>query len=112
MGYDLRITRSIDWTANQGQEITRAEWLALVEEDPELTLDPANGPYAARFGTDGWFDWFEGNILTTDPDFAVVTKMMRLAERLSGIVQGDNGEFYDSANQWSRERPDVSQRGS
>ncbi|PIE22553.1 MAG: hypothetical protein CSA62_11890 [Planctomycetota bacterium] len=105
MGYDLRITRSIDWTSNRGQEIPSSEWLDLVESDPELRLDPAYGPFAARFGKSAFFDWYEGNVLTTDADFATVSKLLRLAEALSGIVQGDNGEFYDTANQWSRERP-------
>jgi hypothetical protein len=35
--------------------------------------------------------------------------MLQIAERLSGIVQGDSGEFYDSASQWSRERPAAAQ---
>jgi hypothetical protein len=67
MGYDLRITRSLDWSANQGQEISQSEWLELVESDPELSLDPANGPLAASFGDAAFFDWYEGNVLTTDP---------------------------------------------
>ena len=102
MGYDLRITRAIDWTANRGVEISTPEWMAVVAADPELVVDPGNGPFAARFGATGWFDWFEGNIFTTDPTFATAKKMLSLAQQLSAVVQGDEGEFYNSANQWTQ----------
>jgi len=99
MGYDLRITRSSDWTRNEGREIGSDEWLALVATDPELEPDPSFGPFAATWGRT-WFDWFEGNVFTTDPDAATVTKMLQLAQRVSGSVQGDEGEFYEDASQW------------
>lgn len=102
MGYDLRITRALDWSENVGHEISVEEWLALVEDDAQLSADPASGPFAARYKSDGWFDWFEGNVFTTDPDHATVVKMFGIAERLSGAIQGDDGEFYDSPNGWSR----------
>lgn len=111
MGYDLRITRATDWTANEGCEISAQEWRQIVAEDPELTEDPENGPLAVRYGSSRWFDWYEGNVYTTDPDHATVKKMFDLAERLLGAVQGDNGEFYDSAHQWTRRRPEASRRG-
>ena len=100
MGYDLRITRSTDWTRNAGHEIDSSEWLALVRDDSELTLDPSNGPYAVSWSST-WFDWFEGNVFTTDPDRATVAKMLKIAELLMGVVQGDDGEFYESARQWT-----------
>ena len=62
MGYDLRITRSVDWTANQGLEISAREWMEIVASDPELTSDRANGPFAVRYGESRWFDWYEGNV--------------------------------------------------
>jgi hypothetical protein len=98
----LRITRAVDWRANQGVEISLQEWLGVVADDPELAWDPANGPYAVRFGGTRWLDWYEGNVFTTDPDHAAVSKMLGIAQLLSAAVQGDEGEFYDSANQWSR----------
>lgn len=100
MGYDLRITRSTDWTENHGLEIASTEWLSLVQADPELTPDPANGPFAAAWSS-AWFDWFEGNVFTTDPDHATVAKMLRIATSLEAVVQGDSGEFYENARQWS-----------
>lgn len=107
MGYDLHVTRAIDWTANEGLAITSNEWLDLVEADKELWRDPANGPYAARMSSKTWFDWFEGNIFTTDPEPATVRKMLDIAQHLSAAVQGDDGEFYDSASQWSSRRVSI-----
>ena len=104
MGYDLRVTRALNWSENLGSEISAEEWLSFVEQDPELVLDPDNGPYAVRFEGDRWLDWFEGNVFTTDPDHAAVAKMLGIADRLSAAVQGDGGEFYESASQWSRSR--------
>jgi len=102
MGYDLRITRAVDWTANTGLEISTEEWLAVVEADPELALDPANGPCSVLYGETRWFDWFDGNVFTSDPDQATVSKMLDIAQRLSAAVQGDDGEFYEAAEQWRR----------
>lgn len=104
MGYDLRVTRAVDWTANRGLEISAAEWLRVVAVDPELTLDPAHGPLAVQFGAGRWLDWYEGNIFTTDPDHATVSKLLAIAGQLSAAVQGDDGEFYDSPSDWSRSR--------
>lgn len=102
MGYDLRITRALDWACNLGCEIAAEEWWTLVRADAELTADPMHGPYAVRFGDAGWFDWCDGNIFTTDPEAPTVAKMLRIAESISAVVQGDEKEFYDSVNAWSR----------
>ncbi|MEZ6035905.1 MAG: hypothetical protein R3F29_00400 [Planctomycetota bacterium] len=107
MGYDLHITRSVDWAANEGLEISVQEWLEVVRLDPELDRDPKNGPFSVRFGTGArWFDWSDGNVFTTDPDHASVAKMLGIAQLLEAAVQGDDGEFYESPNQWSRTRRD------
>ena len=39
MGYDLHVTRADDWTESESSPITLNEWLAYVEEDPEMRLD-------------------------------------------------------------------------
>ena len=108
MGYDLHITRALDWTQNVGREISAAEWLALVASDRELVADPSMSPLAVCYGAKAWFDWFEGNVFTSDPDRATVEKMFEIASRLNGIVQGDDFEIYETPLQWPRsdaERP-------
>jgi hypothetical protein len=104
MGYDLRITRSLDWSDNRGHEISPQEWHELLGADPDLVPDPDSGQHAVRFGATRWLDWFEGNVFTTDPDHATVAKMVAIADILSAAIQGDDGEFYESASQWSRAR--------
>jgi hypothetical protein len=100
MGYDLHITRAENWSENAGAEIGPEEWLALVHADPELAIDPVQGPYFARWSgpsryPDPWLDWFAGNVNTKNPDSALLRKMVALANRLGARVQGDDGENYD-----------------
>ena len=111
MGYDLHITRAADWSDNANVQIAAEEWLSLTRADPELSADPANGRYAARWvapGVDGsgWFDWYEGNVFTTDPNQALWGKMLEIAKLLSAVVQGDNGELYLSPQDWRERSPD------
>lgn len=99
MGYDLHITRAEHWVENDGQWIEADEWLALVESDPELRLDENNGPYFVIWSgpskyEEPWFDWSDGNITTKYPDSAMITKMVEIAGKLGGNVQGDDGERY------------------
>ena len=99
MGYDLYITRAKHWAENDGTRITAEEWLRVVEADPELSLSGDNGEYFALWTgpssyPDPWFDWWEGNVETKNPDPPIIAKMIELAQRLGGCVQGDDGETY------------------
>lgn len=99
MGYDIHITRAEDWAQNEGFEISADEWLKIIEEDPELSLEGVNGPYFAVWTgestyPDPWFDWSGGNVYTKNPDEPMIEKMISLAQRLNGKVQGDDGEVY------------------
>ena len=104
MGYDLHITRADDWSDSHANPISAEEWLAVVAADPELKLDPANGPHFAVWtqGADpegAWFDWSDGQVFTKNPDRATLATMLRLAERLGAKVQGDDGELYTDPSQ-------------
>jgi hypothetical protein len=99
MGYNLYITRATFHFENDGKWITADEWLRYIDEDPELTLAGYNGDYFALWSgnseyPDPWFDWFEGNISTKNPDDAMIDKMVSIAKKLDGKVQGDDGEIY------------------
>ena len=103
MGYDLHITRAKEWSQNEGQEITLEEWLAVVQSDPELTLDPENGEGFARWSgpsrySEPWIGWFQGNLSSKNPDRAILGKMLQLAARFHAKVQGDEGEEYRSVS--------------
>lgn len=118
MGYDVHITRRQDWSDKTGPGISLAEWIALVEADPEMRLDgyaeaeldhgrvlrvESEGvsvwtAYSGHHkGTTVWFDFRQGNIVVKNPDLEVLKKMSSLAQILSARVQGDDGEFYDAA---------------
>jgi hypothetical protein len=104
VGYDLHITRRADWADDGGPPITEEEWLRLVEADPELRLDPDNGPQHALWSgppedPEPWLAWEErGEIFTKNPDAPLIRKMIQVAERLGAKVQGDDGDIYDEAH--------------
>src|SRR5919202_1267754 len=100
MAYNLHITRADDWADNDDCWITPQEWLAIVQDDPELTFfDEQRQPYFAVWSGPStypqpWFDWSRGNITTKYPDAPMVNKMVRIAQQLDAKVQGDDGELY------------------
>lgn len=58
-----------------------------------------NGDYFALWSgksecPDPWFDWFEGNIYTKNPDDPLIDKAVEIAKNLDARVQGDDGEIY------------------
>jgi hypothetical protein len=107
MGYELHITRAKFWAENEGHEISRAEWLRLIEKNAELTIDEHNGPLFIQWGPTSphhspWFDWAEGNIYTKNPDRKTLAKMLQIADLLGATVQGDDGEIYATANDYPK----------
>ncbi len=105
MGYDIHITRAEFWAENDAQRIDEDEWLRLVDADPQLQPDPKNPGYTLWLGPskyeEPWFHWSSGNISTKNPDQAIVSKMLEIASRLGAHVQGDDGESYEDASEFS-----------
>jgi hypothetical protein len=110
MGYEFHITRAENWAESDQRPITAEEWLAGVGGDPELHIDEQSGAYFAvwsgpcSYPGGAWFDWSDGQIFTKNPDQAILAKMLQLADRLEGVVQGDDGEIYRDASQISNGR--------
>jgi hypothetical protein len=103
MGYDLHITRKEYWVEEGGPEISLEEWLAYIASDADLrpSSDKKSMALMAVRGSKyptAWLDWFEGNIYTKNPDEPILGKMLQIASALGAKVQGDDGEFYRSAN--------------
>lgn len=103
MGYDLHATRADFWAENDGRHITAAEWLRLIEKDPDLSIDERNGDLFAVFtepdsDTVLWLDWAEGNVYTKNPNRATVDKLLAVADALGAVVQGDDGEIYEDSS--------------
>ncbi len=99
MGYDLHITRAKFWSENEDCKITPEEWLAIAAQDPELGLERKNGPYSTNWSgksvlSEPWLNWSAGNIYTKNPDWALINKMVEIANRLGAVVQSDDGEIY------------------
>jgi len=100
MGWEVHMTRADHWPDSDQRPITADEWLTAVAADPELRIDPTNGPYfAVWFGPcsypdGGWFDWADGCVSTKHPDRAILGKLLQLAAKLGAVVQGDDGELY------------------
>jgi hypothetical protein len=116
VGYDVHITRATDWWEADETSLSLNEWLAYVEQDPEMrreeaatvTLPGGNilsakrpglavwlGYSRNRPGTNmAWFDYREGCVVVKNPDAELLTKMKRIAVTLNARVQGDEGELY------------------
>ena len=103
MGYDLHVTRKEHWADEEGPAIMPDEWLAIVQSDPELTLDEENGPYFAVWSGSGeyecWIDYFEGDLFSKYPTDEFTEKMVQIAKLLGAKVQGDDGEVYPGGGQ-------------
>ncbi|MFD7639588.1 hypothetical protein ACFV4P_02950 [Kitasatospora sp. NPDC059795] len=82
MGYDVHITRRVDWWAEEGQDISRVEWEAVFADDSGLAMAPL------------W--WTAGRIVSKNPSDAVIATMCQVAKVLDARVQGDDGEYYDA----------------
>jgi hypothetical protein len=108
MGYDLHITRRANWY-DEGNDITTDEWFEFVKNDSELQLKTENGPYFAEWSgksalQEPWLDWSHGQIQTKNPDDALIDKMVSIANKLHAVVQGDDGEIYQSHTDAHRTR--------
>lgn len=106
MGYDVHITRAVDWANNKGHEITCDEWQEHFRADPELVPDPENGPNSVFWGghpskKDAWLDWSMGNVYTTNPDRQLLEKMLQIAKDLEALVQGDDKVVYESVQDFA-----------
>src|SRR6267378_2443183 len=105
MGYDVHITRQKHWP-EKGDDITAEEWLAYVQRDSELRLQPENGPHFAEWSGasgDSWLDWSDGQIYTKNPHPALIDKMVTIAREFNAAVEGDDGEIYEGGSEPPRQ---------
>ncbi|TWI80398.1 hypothetical protein IQ13_3075 [Lacibacter cauensis] len=127
MGYDFHIVRRNDWADyEEDSNISLEEWLAFVQSDNELEFTNGyqikipgvensfqNVPgfcnwtgHSTRVSDDKpWFDYGYGMISTKNPDEETIRKMITIAEKFNGRVQGDDGEFYDESYFQSKTDP-------
>lgn len=100
MGYDVHITRREHWADDEGPAISMEEWRRYVESDADVQPDPQNGDEDFLFVNHPdepaplW--WSRGGVYTKNPDQPTILKMIEIAVRIRALVQGDDGDFYDS----------------
>ncbi|HEX3504640.1 MAG TPA: hypothetical protein VHU22_14715 [Xanthobacteraceae bacterium] len=106
MSIYVYVTRRADPLDDTGPKITRDEWLQLIAEDPELSLeDPADrfpgykdAIYAAwknyPGGYTAWFVWFGGNIEIKGLDEALLGKLRAFAAPLNARIVSEEGEEF------------------
>ncbi|HGP0770064.1 TPA: hypothetical protein ACLFL7_004592, partial [Salmonella enterica subsp. diarizonae serovar 53:z10:z35] len=91
MGWELHIVRAENWYDSASNPINREEWLQLVNDDKELSIDNQNGDsYAIWSGQsehdEPWLGWHDGRISTKHSDEALYCKMLQIADKLNAIV--------------------------
>lgn len=113
MGYDIHITRADEWFDSEARPIAKEEWLALIEADPELQPAQPNADGSSlgyempgvamwtawsRAAAEDlpWIAYYEGRLMTKNPDREILRKLHQIAQALDAKVQGDEGEQYDA----------------
>jgi hypothetical protein len=116
MGYDVHITRAKHWLDSKKRPIALRDWLAYVEQDPQMELEEVAigrvkgepviayqskglAVWVAYSGHDpegnkAWFDWRDGRIEVKNPDQEILAKMKQIAAHFGANVIGDDGEQY------------------
>ncbi|EAW3106220.1 hypothetical protein OD218_004575 [Salmonella enterica] len=99
MGWELHIVRAENWYDSASNPINREEWLQLVNDDKELSIDNQNGDsYAIWSGQsehdEPWLGWHDGRISTKHSDEALYCKMLQIADKLNAIVVDDDDHKY------------------
>ncbi len=115
MGYELHITRRKQWF-DEGDDITKEEFVAYVRFDPEFSYPGEGGDDFADWmspsgGYTTWLQWFDGRILTKNPEAVFVDKMVSIAAKLNATTQGDDGETYRSSTDIVPPEPTASSSG-
>ncbi|HEV2691343.1 MAG TPA: hypothetical protein VG347_00445 [Verrucomicrobiae bacterium] len=113
MGYDVHITRRVEWSDENGSRITEDDWQKYVASDPELVITgfaelktPSgeiiriNRPLLTEWRRPTkqslvWLSYCDGNISIKNPDEECLAKLRQIASKLQARVQGDEGEYYD-----------------
>ncbi|MCL6326556.1 hypothetical protein [Pectobacterium polaris] len=99
MGWELHIIRTENWFDSASNPISSEEWLQLVDDDKELSIDRNNGEFFAIWSgqsehDEPWLDWDDGRVSTKHPDEALYCKMLQIASKLGAVVVDDDGHKY------------------
>ncbi|HHR6078064.1 TPA: hypothetical protein ACS7ZY_000385 [Providencia alcalifaciens] len=95
----------LDWIDSEINPLDSDEWLAFVEQDPELEINGVNGAFNATwFGNSiydtPWLEWDNGRIYTKWPDTALYIKMLDIAKKLNAKVMDGEDNLYERPESW------------
>lgn len=99
MGWELHIVRTENWFDSASNPIRSEEWMKLINDDEELSLDKINGGYIAIWSGhsqpgEAWLDWEDGRIYTKHPNEDLYCKMLQIANKLDAVVVDDDDHKY------------------
>jgi hypothetical protein len=99
MGWELHIIRTENWFDSASNPISSEEWLQLVDDDKELSIDRKNGEFFAIWSgqmntMNLWLDWNDGRISTKHPDEVLYCKMLQIADKLNAVVVDEDDNKY------------------
>lgn len=98
MGYDLHITRALQWVDSDYYPISAQEVIELADRSPDLAVDDG-----AKDG-EIWLVWLDqdwplryrdGGVSAKNPPDPLVRRMIELAAEWDAWVIGEEGEVYD-----------------
>lgn len=101
MGYDIHITRKAHWAARGEPRIGLNEWLAIIQDDPQLVKTPrydeGSGEVHMLSLDDVYvncFTYYDGQVSVKNPTREIILKMVDIAKSLNACVMGDDEEIY------------------
>jgi hypothetical protein len=100
VGYDLHVTRALQWTDSECYPISAVEIEGLVGRSPDLTW---RGDSVDWLGG-GSLRYRDGELSAREPPDGLVRRMLELAAALDAWVTGDDGEVYEWDGQAVRRR--------
>lgn len=99
MGWELHIVRTENWFDSADDPVSSEEWLQLVHDDKDLSIDDKNGEFFAIWTgqsehDEPWLNWNDGRISTKHPDEALYCKMLQIAKKLNAVVVDEDDHKY------------------
>jgi len=99
MGWELHIVRTENWFDSASNPISSDEWLQIIIDDEELSVDKMNGDFFAVWSgkskhDEPWLEWSNGRISTKHPDEALYCKMLQIAKKLNAVVVDEDDHKY------------------
>jgi hypothetical protein len=108
MGYDLHITKAVDWVEAEESPIDRQRWLSLAVGSPALVqsgkVSFADGPTGEEvdyplFGLLHAYGpslyWRNGEVVVNGATEENISDLVNIARQLQARLLGDDGEEYE-----------------